>query len=58
MLYLFSGHCIEQVPEVPLVLTDKIQEIKKTKEAVTVLHKLKVWPDIEKVTYPLNAVYC
>jgi ribosomal protein L4 len=31
------------------VLSDKVEELKKTKEAVTVLHKLKVWPDIEKV---------
>jgi len=48
-LVLSKGHRIEQIPEVPLVLSDKVQEIKKTKEAVTVLHKLKVWPDIEKV---------
>jgi len=44
-----AGHRIEQIPEVPLVLEDKVQEVKKTKEAVTVLHKLNVWPDIEKV---------
>jgi large subunit ribosomal protein L4e len=48
-LVLSKGHRIEQIPEVPLVLSDKVQEIKKTKEAVTVLHKLKIWPDIEKV---------
>jgi len=34
---------------VPLVLEDKVQELKKTKEAVAALHKLNVWPDIEKV---------
>lgn len=45
-----AGHRIEQIPEVPLVLDDKVQEVKKTKEAVTVLRKLNVWPDIEKVT--------
>jgi len=48
-LVLSKGHRIEQIPEVPLVLSDKVQELKKTKEAVAVLHKLKVWPDIEKV---------
>jgi large subunit ribosomal protein L4e len=48
-LIMSKGHRIEEIPEVPLVLTDKIQELKKTKEAVGVLHKLKVWPDIEKV---------
>lgn len=48
-LVMAKGHRIEQVAEVPLVLSDKVQELKKTKEAVGVLHKLKVWPDIEKV---------
>jgi len=48
------GHRIEQIPEVPLVLEDKVQEVKKTKEAVTVLHKLNVWPDIEKVIKLIN----
>lgn len=42
------GHCIEDIPELPLVLTDKIQELKKTKEAVGVLRKLKAWREIEK----------
>jgi large subunit ribosomal protein L4e len=48
-LIMSKGHRIEQIPEVPLVITDKIQELKKTKEAVTVLRKLKAWADIEKV---------
>jgi large subunit ribosomal protein L4e len=48
-LVMSKGHRIEQIPEVPLVIADKIQELKKTKEAVAVLHRLKVWPDIEKV---------
>jgi large subunit ribosomal protein L4e len=48
-LIMSKGHRIEQIPEVPLVIADKIQELKKTKEAVAVLHRLKVWPDIEKV---------
>jgi len=43
------GHRIEQIPEVPLVIADKVQELKKTKEAVAVLRRLKAWPDIEKV---------
>jgi len=32
-----------------LIVSDKVQELKKTKEAVGVLRKLKAWPDIEKV---------
>jgi len=43
------GHCIEEIPELPLVLNDKVQELKKTKEAVGVLRKLKAWREIEKV---------
>merc|ERR1712200_233502 len=38
-----------EIPEVPLVVSDKVEEIKKTKEAVQVLKKLKAWSDIEKV---------
>jgi large subunit ribosomal protein L4e len=48
-LVMSKGHRIEQIPEVPLVVSDKVQELKKTKEAVGVLRKLKAWPDIEKV---------
>jgi large subunit ribosomal protein L4e len=46
---LCAGHRIEELPEVPLVVTDKVEELKKTKEAVTLLKKLKAWNDIEKV---------
>jgi len=45
----FLGHSIETVPEIPLVLSDKIQDLKKTKEAVAVLRKVGAWSDILKV---------
>ena len=48
-LVLAKGHSIEQVPEIPLVLSDKVEEVKKTKEAVRILRKLNAWKDIEKV---------
>jgi large subunit ribosomal protein L4e len=48
-LVMSKGHRIEEVPELPLVISDKVQELKKTKEAVGVLRKLKAWSDIEKV---------
>jgi len=48
-LVMSKGHRIEQTKEVPLVLDDKVQELKKTKEAVHVLKKLNAWSDIEKV---------
>merc|ERR1719166_910352 len=48
-LVMSKGHRIEQTPEVPLVLSDKIEAVKKTKEAMAILKKLKAWTDIEKV---------
>lgn len=43
------GHRIEEIPEVPLVVEDKVEGYKKTKEAVLLLKKLKAWNDIKKV---------
>ncbi|CAF3882396.1 unnamed protein product [Rotaria magnacalcarata] len=40
---------IETVPEIPLVVSDKFQDLKKTKEAVAVLRKVGAWSDILKV---------
>ncbi len=48
-LVMSKGHRIEEIPEVPLVVSDKVQEYKKTKEAVSLLKKLKAWHDIQKV---------
>ncbi len=48
-LVLAKGHRIEETPEVPLVLSDKVEEFKRTKDAVRLLKKLKAWNDIEKV---------
>ena len=43
------GHRIEEVPELPLVVEDKVEGYKKTKEAVQLLKKLKAWNDTKKV---------
>jgi len=48
-LVMARGHAISEIPEIPLVVTDKIEEFKKTKEAVVFLRRLKAWADIEKV---------
>ena len=48
--WFYSGHRIEEVPELPLVVEDKVEGYKKTKEAVLLLKKLKAWNDIKKVT--------
>lgn len=47
-LVMAKGHSIDSVPEVPLVLSDKVEEVKKTKEAVKILRKLNAWSDIER----------
>ncbi|KFM78614.1 60S ribosomal protein L4, partial [Stegodyphus mimosarum] len=48
-LVMSKGHKIEEIPEVPLVINDKIQEFTKTKQAVQFLRKVKAWSDIQKV---------
>jgi len=48
-LVMAKGHRIEETPECPLVLSDKVEECKKTKEAVRILRKTAAWKDVEKV---------
>uniref|UniRef100_A0A3Q2Y497 Ribosomal protein L4 n=1 Tax=Hippocampus comes TaxID=109280 RepID=A0A3Q2Y497_HIPCM len=48
-LIMSKGHRIEEIPEVPLVVEDKVEGYKKTKEAVLLLKKIKAWNDIKKV---------
>ncbi|GFU45474.1 60S ribosomal protein L4-A [Nephila pilipes] len=48
-LVMSKGHKIEEISEVPLVVSDKIQELTKTKHAVQFLRKIKAWSDIQKV---------
>jgi len=48
-LVMSKGHMIHETTEVPLVVTDKIQEYDKTKQAVLFLRKLKIWNDVNKV---------
>ena len=44
-----SGHLVQDIPELPLVVEDKVQEYSKTKQAVIFLHRIKAWADIQKV---------
>jgi len=44
-----KGHIVSEIPELPLVVSDKIQEYNKTKQAVIFLRRIKAWSDIEKV---------
>ena len=50
IVVFYVGHRIEQTPEVPLVINDKVEEYKKTKEAVQMLKRFKAWNEIEKVS--------
>lgn len=43
------GHVIDGISELPLVVSDKIQEYNKTKQAVLFLRRSKIWGDILKV---------
>ncbi|KAK1343344.1 hypothetical protein QTO34_016123 [Cnephaeus nilssonii] len=47
-LVISKDHHIEEVPELPLVVEDKVDGYKKTKEADLLLKKLKTWTDIKK----------
>uniref|UniRef100_A0A2K5XA12 Large ribosomal subunit protein uL4 n=1 Tax=Mandrillus leucophaeus TaxID=9568 RepID=A0A2K5XA12_MANLE len=48
-LVISKDHRIEEVPELPLVVEDKVGGYKKIKKAVLLLKKLKAWNDIKKV---------
>ncbi|KAJ9601833.1 hypothetical protein L9F63_000015, partial [Diploptera punctata] len=48
-LVMSKGHMVQDIPELPLVVEDKIQEYTKTKQAVIFLRRIKAWSDIQKV---------
>lgn len=48
-LVMAHGHKIDQVPEVPLVITDNVMEKAKTREVKEMLRKLGVAEELEKV---------
>jgi large subunit ribosomal protein L4e len=49
-LVLARGHRIEQVAEIPLVVSSAVESFTKTKEAVTLLKALHVYADVFKVS--------
>merc|ERR1712126_680257 len=48
-LLMAKGHVIQEVPEIPLVVSNKAQEVTKTKEAVAILRQHRAWTDVLKV---------
>ncbi|WFD30606.1 hypothetical protein MSPP1_001627 [Malassezia sp. CBS 17886] len=49
-LVLARGHRVEQIEEVPLVVSSEIESLTKTKEAVAVLKALNAYDDVLKVS--------
>jgi len=43
------GHMVDEVRDLPLVVVDEIEGLKKTSEVEKVLLKLGVWPDVYRV---------
>lgn len=48
-LVMAKGHHIEEIPEVPLVVSDKVQSYTKTKEAFILLKRTRAYNDVDKV---------
>jgi len=44
-----KGHIIDGVAEFPLVVSDEAQKLTKTKQAVSLLRRLRAWSDVQKV---------
>ena len=48
-LVMAKGHVISGIQEVPLVVSDKVQSLQRTKEAVEFLRRSRAWADVAKV---------
>ncbi|CAK9164778.1 unnamed protein product [Ilex paraguariensis] len=47
-LVMARGHRIENVPEIPLVVSDSVEGIEKTSNAIKALQQIGAYPDAEK----------
>jgi len=43
------GHVISNVPEIPLIVTDDLEGVKRARDLKKIFMNLGVWPDIERV---------
>lgn len=50
-LVLARGHRISQVPQIPLVVEDRLESIEKTKDALAFLKRVGAFEDVEKVIF-------
>jgi len=47
-LVMARGHSVEDVPELPLVVSDDVESMKKTKQAVALLQAIGAYDDVER----------
>ena len=47
-LVMARGHRVEEIPEVPLVISDALESIQKTSAAVKMLKDINAYGDVEK----------
>lgn len=48
-LVMAKGHQVDNVPEIPLVVSNNVQEYKKTKQAIALLKSVGAWDDVKRV---------
>jgi large subunit ribosomal protein L4e len=49
-LVLARGHRVEEIPELPLIIDDKLESIEKTRDIIDLLKRFKAYADSEKVS--------
>lgn len=48
-MVLARGHKVENIPELPLVVEDRLESIEKTKEAIAFLKRFNIYDDVVRV---------
>merc|ERR1711944_184709 len=48
-LVMAKGHMVDNVPEIPLVVSNNVENYNKTKQAVALLKAVGAWDDIKRV---------
>lgn len=48
-LVMAKGHMVDNVPEIPLVVSNNVENYNKTKQAVSLLKSVGAWDDIKRV---------
>lgn len=48
-LVLARGHKVENIPELPLVVEDRVENIEKTKDAIAFLKRFNIYDDVVRV---------